>query len=77
MKLGRILAALLALTLCIGLSCPALADYEDTDPPMWQQWGYDSLEDYLANWNETEEEYYQEAAWYVAEERDWPVWREA
>ena len=77
MKRNRILAALLALTLFIGLSCPALADRVDTDPPMWEQWGYASLEDYLTEWNETEEEYYQEAARYVAETEEWPAWREA
>lgn len=71
--LSVVLAAILALSLSVG----ALAAYEDTDPPQWQQWGYDSLEAYLADWEETEEEYYAEIAYDVALEREYPAWREA
>ena len=74
MKMKKILAVVLAFALCMGLTCTALAAHEDTDPPMWQQWGYDSLEEYLADWDETEEEYYDEVAWFVDYEK-WPAWR--
>ena len=74
MKTKKILAVVLAFVLCMGLTCTALAANEDTDPPMWQQWGYDSLEEYLTDWDETEEEYYDEVAWFVDYEK-WPAWR--
>ena len=77
MKTKKILSLLLALALCIALACPALAAYEDTEPPMWQQWGYGSLEELLADWEMTEEEYYEMIEWDVAEQKEWPAWREA
>lgn len=72
----KLLSLLLAAVLALGLSVSALA-YEDTDPPQWQQWGYDSLEEYLADWNETEEEYYDEIAGTVAREKAYPAWKAA
>ncbi len=64
----KMLSLLLVLTLTLALAAPALA-YEDTDPPQWQQWGYESLEDYLTIWGETEEEYYAEVASVLEYER--------
>lgn len=71
----KLLSLLLAAALALILAAPAPA-YEDTDPPQWQQWGYDSLEEYLA-WNETEEEYYDEIAGTVAREKAYPAWKAA
>ena len=62
----KLLSLLLVAVLLLGLSVTALA-YEDLEPPLWQRWGYDSLEEYLADWDETEEEYAQEVADYLAE----------
>ena len=77
MKAKKILSLLLALALCIALACPALAAYEDTEPPMWQQFGYGSLEELLADWEMAEEEYYKMIEWDVAEQKEWPAWRES
>ena len=38
----RIISALLCLLLTLSLTLPAYG-YEDTDPPQWQEWGFDSL----------------------------------
>ena len=57
----KLLSLLLALTLALSLAAPALA-WEDMDPPLWQQYGYNSLEEYLQAWDETEEEYAAEVA---------------
>lgn len=57
----KLLALLLTAALMLSLGVGALA-YEDLTPPLWQRWGYDSLEEYLADWDETEEEYAQEVA---------------
>lgn len=65
----KLLSLLLAAVLALGLSVSALA-WEDTDPPQWQQWGYDSLEEYLADCGETEEEYYEEIAFFVRQEKE-------
>ena len=62
----KLLSLLLAAALLLGLSVTALA-YEDLEPPLWKRWGYDSLEEYLADWDETEEEYAQEVADYLVE----------
>ena len=58
----KLLSLLLIAVLMLSLSISALA-YEDLTPPLWQRLGYDSLEAYLEDFDETEEEY---AAW-VAE----------
>lgn len=74
--LKRVLTILLALILCLSLPCAALADTpRDTDPPQWQQYGYGSLEELLADWNYTAEEYYAEIAYDVAMEREYPAWK--
>ena len=62
----KLLSLLMALALLLSLSVTALA-YEDLEPPLWQRWGYESLEEYLASWDETEEEYAQEVADYIAD----------
>ena len=77
----KFLSLLLALTLALSLALPALAlEYEDTDPPTWERWGYSSLEECLADMQMTEEEYAEEAAFYAASvlaEAEYPAWREA
>ncbi len=62
----KLLCIVLAAALVLSLGVGALA-YEDMDPPLWQRWGYDSLEEYLADWDETEEEYAAEVAEILAE----------
>ena len=61
----KLLSLVLAAALILSLGVGALA-YEDLTPPLWQRWGYDSLEEYLADWDETEEEYAAEVAEYLA-----------
>ena len=61
----KLLCILLAAALVLSLGVGALA-FDDLEPPLWQRWGYDSLEEYLAEWDETEEEYAQEVADYLA-----------
>ena len=55
---SKLLAFLLTLALILSMTLPALA-YEDTDPPLWELMGYDSLEQLLAEGWLTEEEYAQ------------------
>ena len=43
----KLLSLVLAAALILSLGVGALA-YEDMDPPLWQRWGYNSLEEYLA-----------------------------
>ena len=62
----KLLSLLMAAALLLGLGATALA-YEDLEPPLWQRWGYESLEEYLADWDETEEEYAEEVAEYIAD----------
>ena len=40
----RLTAVLLALMLALSLAVPAFAA-EDTDPPLWKEYGYDSREE--------------------------------
>ena len=57
-RMTRSLTALcmtLALTLTLVLPAAAL---EDTQPPQWQEMGYASLDEMLADWGITEQEYY-------------------
>jgi hypothetical protein len=78
MKRKGLLSTILFLALCLTLVCPALAAGEDLDPPLWEQWGYESLEDFLYWYDlETEDEYYAYIADYVAEEQAWIAWRDA
>jgi len=77
------LALLLALLLMFVSAFGALA-YEDADPPLWEQWGYDSLQDFMDSMDlESEEEYYEYIAEYVEawkqqeeEQRRWIAWRD-
>ena len=72
-----------ALILSLTLALPALA-FEDADPPIWQQWGYDSMQDFMdSNGLTAEEEYYDYIADYVQdwkedqkEQRRWEQWRD-
>ena len=59
-RVSKLMSLTLSLVLILSLAVPAFA-YEDTDPPQWEQWGYTSLEEMLADgW--TEDEYYEYAA---------------
>lgn len=72
----RVLTMLLALILCLGLPCAVLADApRDTDPPQWQQYGYDSLEELLTDWDCTAEDYYDSITYEVAMEQEYPAWK--
>ena len=62
----KLLCIVLAAALVLSLGVGALA-YEDMDPPLWQRWGYNSLAEYLEDWDETEEEYAAEVAEILAE----------
>lgn len=57
-KIAKLLSLALSLALTLSLTLPALA-YEDTDPPQWEQYGYSSLEEMLADWEMSEDEYYE------------------
>ena len=46
-NISKLLSLILSLALTLSLSLPAFA-LEDTDPPLWQQMGYTSLEELLA-----------------------------
>ncbi len=67
---------LLALVLTLAMSCtlfaPALA-YQDTDPPLWKERGYTSLEDMLERQYMTEDEYGEQAQ----EAADAAAWKDA
>ena len=66
-SMSKLLSLALSLALTLSLALPAFA-FEDTDPPLWEQWGYTSLEEMLADgW--TEEEYYEMAAGLVEYQR--------
>lgn len=76
MMAKRVLTMLLALILCLGLPCAVLADTSrDTDPPQWQQYGYDSLEELLTDWDCTAEDYYDSITYEVAMEQEYPAWK--
>ena len=62
----KLLCILLALALVLSLSVSALA-YEDLTPPLWERRGFDSLEEYLEFFEETEEDYARDVADYLAE----------
>ena len=68
----KLLSLFLAMVLAFSLAIPAFG-YEDLDPPLWQQWGYDSLEDYLSCSCGDEDDY----ALAVENERTYLAWAEA
>lgn len=81
-KRRAFLTLLLALALTLSLAAPALA-FEDSSPPMWEQWGYDSLEDFM-QWNNLKtyddylgyiEDYVKEWEESEAQEARWQQWR--
>lgn len=67
----KLLSLFLAMVLALSLAIPAFG-YEDLTPPLWQQWGYDSLEDYLSCACGDEDDYAQA----VEEERAFLTWAE-
>jgi len=56
---ARLTALLLILTIAAGAGGPALAA-QDLEPPLWQQWGYESLEKCMEDYGfSSEAEYYE------------------
>ena len=55
-KLTKLLAMALCVVMALSLTLPAFA-LEDLSPPLWQQFGYSSMEEMLTDWEMTEEEY--------------------
>lgn len=55
-RMKTVISLAITLALTLSLAIPAVA-YEDTNPPQWEQWGYASLEELLADFEMTEEEY--------------------
>ena len=78
----KLLTYLLAAALVIALLCPAAALAAGEEIPLWQEWGWDSLEELLETFEITEEEYYileaeereSQAKWEGYEEV--PLWGE-
>ena len=66
----RLTAVLLALLLALSLAVPALAA-EDTDPPMWQEYGFASREDCIRILFNGDEEAYQDQAEYALDRKNW------
>ncbi|MBU5625551.1 copper amine oxidase N-terminal domain-containing protein [Oscillibacter sp. MSJ-2] len=69
----RIISALLCLLLTLSLTLPAYG-YEDTDPPQWQEWGFDSLEECVEYYYDGDlEAYYEDISYEV----DYANWKKA
>jgi hypothetical protein len=68
LSMKKLISVVLSAILLLGLCLPALA-VEDFDPPLWSEYGYQSLEEMLTDWDMTEDQYYA----MVDEER---LWRE-
>ncbi len=66
----RWMAVLLALVLALSLTVPALA-VEDTDPPLWQEYGFSSREECIAYWFDGDESAYQEQVEYALARESW------
>lgn len=64
----KLLCTLLAVILLLG--CLPTMAVEDFDPPLWEEYGYQSLDIMLKSWDMTEEEYYE----MVESEREWRDW---
>jgi len=64
--LKKLLSLFLAVILTITLVVPALAVNEDSNPPLWKQLGYESLEQCVdEEYYGSEEAYYNDAGWAV------------
>ena len=66
----RWISVLLALVLALTLAAPALAA-EDTVPPLWQEYGFDSREECIKYWFDGDESAYEEEAAYALERQSW------
>ena len=79
---ARILISIV-LALLLTAATPALA-LQDTEPPAWEQWGFDSLQEFMdAMGLQTEKEYYDYIADFVEDwewqqelDRNWEQWKE-
>ncbi|MGI6028727.1 MAG: copper amine oxidase N-terminal domain-containing protein [Candidatus Heteroscillospira sp.] len=52
----KLLCACLSVILLLGLCLPASA-VEDFDPPLWEEYGYSSMQEMLTDWGMTAEDY--------------------
>ena len=66
----RLTAVLLALVLALSLAVPAFAA-EDTDPPLWKEYGYDSREECIRDIFYGDEDAYQEEVEYALARESW------
>ena len=66
----RLTAVLLALMLALSLAVPAFAA-EDTDPPLWQEFGFASRVVCIAYWIDGDESAYQEQVEYALARESW------
>ena len=66
----RLTAVLLALMLALSLAVPAFAA-EDTDPPLWKEYGYDSREECIRDIFYGDEDAYQEEVEYALARESW------
>lgn len=66
----RLTAVLLAMVLALSLMVPALA-VEDTDPPLWQGYGFTSREECIRVWFGGDEDAYQEQVEYDRAREAW------
>ena len=66
----RLTSVLLAMVLALSLTAPALAA-EDTDPPLWKEYGYDSREECIRDIFYGDEDAYQEEVEYALTRESW------
>ena len=66
----RLTSVLLAMVLALSLTAPALAA-EDTDPPLWQEYGFASREECIAYWFDGDKDAYQEEVEYALARESW------
>ena len=66
----RLTSVLLAMVLALSLTAPALAA-EDTDPPLWKEYGYASREECIRDSFYGDEDAYQEEVEYALARESW------
>ena len=68
----RLTAIVLSMLMLLALVPTALAA-EDTDPPLWKEYGYDSREECIRDWFDGDEDAYQEEVEYALARESWEV----
>ena len=68
----RLTAIVLSVLMLLALVPTALAA-EDTDPPLWKEYGYDSREECIRDWFDGDEDAYQEEVEYALARESWEV----